>query len=258
MTNSLTRTQQKVISFLSQFSQVHSIYVVIEHQKHCILLNVKQRFCSDQVTKLHNRMNLPMLTISLLCLFCFILGAELNKRDQTSSDLKDIQKKVVGEAVALDEANVGTLEKNKKDLVTTLRYMVSAFCLALNIVTGRSVRSGQDLNNELDTRGEKRVVPIIIIGKVLCAANTVNNVYNAAKTFCRQLNGKRDTEYINELVEREELSREEVRRDTLSDHARNICSWLQSNGILRDTENQQVPLAENYAERRESVETRYI
>ncbi|KAK0053796.1 hypothetical protein Bpfe_016790 [Biomphalaria pfeifferi] len=199
-------------------------------------------------------MNLSKLTLSLLCLFCVIVGAEVNKREQTGIELTERQE-VVLDSNAFSESTVGTLETKKKDLISGLKTVVSAFCFALKWLPGRSVGSGQDLTNDPDVPDEKRALPLIVIGKALCVAN---DVYNAAKTFCRDLNGKRDTESTHELVEREQLSGEKEKRDVLSDLARNVCSWLQSNGILRDAERMQELLAESDVDKREFGETKNI
>ncbi|XP_055898484.1 uncharacterized protein LOC106050802 [Biomphalaria glabrata] len=178
-------------------------------------------------------MTLRLFVVLLLITVSLVAGANVTDNEQESNESEEIQ------TTAIQDLNNATsveteLERNKKSLPAVLRGLVSVFCLSFSRLPGRSVRSDLDLHEQLEIRAEKRAAPIIVAARLLCAANTLNNVRN----FCRSLtSGKRDILHPEDVVDGEEPAHQPQKRigNILLNLARPVCDWLRRHG--RDTDN---------------------
>ncbi|KAK0053795.1 hypothetical protein Bpfe_016789 [Biomphalaria pfeifferi] len=204
-------------------------------------------------------MTLRVFVVLLLTTVSLVAGANVTDNGQESNESEEIQTTVAQEFnnATKQEAE---LERNKKALHPVLRGIVNAFCGALALrpfLRGRSIRSGLDLPEQFEIRAEKRAAPIIVAARLLCAANTLNNVRN----FCRSLNsGKRDILHPEDVVDGEEPAHQPQKRimNILRNLARPVCDWLQRHG--RDTENAEDLYSgtEQQVDRRDFGETWYF
>uniref|UniRef100_A0A2C9LRE0 Uncharacterized protein n=1 Tax=Biomphalaria glabrata TaxID=6526 RepID=A0A2C9LRE0_BIOGL len=176
-------------------------------------------------------MTLRLLVVLLLITVSLVVGAKVTNNEQESNESEEMQTTAVQE---FNNATSEELERNKKSLPPVLRGLVSVFCLSFSRLPGRSVPSDLDLSEQLEIRAEKRAAPLVVAARLLCNANTLNNVRN----FCRSLNsGKRDMLHPEDVVDVEEPAHQPQKRivNTLRNLARPVCNWLRLNG--RDTDN---------------------